>query len=356
MSSPRWAPSGDAIYFLRHKNNLAELLRVDLTQGGDTWGAPVVVLTGLQVTEAFNSTFSLTADGGTLAYGTRLVYSNLWLAELAGEGSDQPPEIRQLTSGTSLIERPSISPDGQWITYSAQTSGGTNIFKMPLTGGDPAQLTFSDDYQTSPAWAPDGSSIAFTARDGGGASVWVMQSDGTQPREFPQAEVSADGMRIVWSPGDRPLYQGPGNRNFSYLDVATGEQQPLVRDDSRGYSFYPEYSPDGTQVAIYWNRAPAESLWLITREPYSERIVIQESLNPIGWSPDGRWIYVTKGYPAGSFVGRVPAAGGDLEALFTLPGGVKFGSVDPGGTSIVVAATAVQSDVFVVEDFDPRQR
>ncbi len=356
MSSPRWAPGGDAIYFLRHKNNLAELLRVDLTSDGDTWGEPAVVLSGLQATRTANSTFNLTADGRTLVYSTRLVYSNLWLAELAGDASDQLPQTRQLTSGTALIEGPSISPDGRWIAYSAQTSGGANIFKMPLTGGDPVQLTFSDDYQTSPAWAPDGSSIAFTARDAESASVWVMRSDGTQPQEFPQAEVSADEMRVVWSPGDRPLYQRPGNRNFSYLDVATGEQRPLLRDEGRGWNFYPEYSPDGTRVAITWNRPPQPALWLITREPYSERMVNEEPLSPIGWSSDGRWIYVIQGFPFGSFVGRVPATGGDREALFTLPGDVTFASVDDGGARIVAAVRASQSDVFVVEDFDPRQR
>ena len=240
-----------------------------------------------------------------------------------------------LRGGTSLIEQPSISPDGQWIAYSAKTSAGANIFKMPITGGDPIQLTFSDAYQTSPAWAPDGSSIAFTARDAGGARVWLMKSDGAAPREFPQTEVSAgSGMRVVWAPGDRPLYQRPGNQNFSYLNVATGEHEPLVPDAAferaQGYNFYPEYSPDGKQVAISWNRFPSHALWLITREPYSERMVNEEPLDPIGWSSDGQWIYVTQAFSWRNFVGRVPAAGGDLAVLFTLPGGVRFGSVDPG--------------------------
>ena len=182
-----------------------------------------------------------------------------------------------------------------------------------------------------------------------------MKSDGAGPQEFPQTEVSANTMRVVWAPGDRPLYQRPGNQNFSYLDVTTGEQQPLVRDERRGWNFYPEYSPDGKQVAIAWNRSPL-ALWSITREPYSERMVSEEPLAPVGWSPDGQWIYVTRMYPFSSFVGRVPATGGDREVLVTLPGDVTFASVDPGGTRIVAAVREVQSDVFVVEDFDRRQR
>lgn len=186
--------------------------------------------------------------------------------------------------------------------------------------------------------------------------MWVMRSDGTQPQEFPQAEASADEMRVVWSPGDRPLYQKAGNQNFSYLDVESGEQQPFVRDEGRGFYFHPEYSPDGKQVAIARNPSPQpHGLWLITREPYSERVVIEEPLNPVGWSSDGRWISVTQAFPFGSFVGRVLAGGGDREVLLTLPGDVTFASVDERGTRIVAAVRAVQSDVFVVEGFDPRQ-
>ncbi len=83
---------------------------------------------------------------------------------------------------------------------------------------------------------------------------------------------------------------------------------------------------------------------------------VMDAVNPIGWSSDGRWIYVIQGFPFDSFVGRVPATGGDREAFFRLPGDVTFASVDDGGARIVAAVRAVQSDVFVVEDFDPRQR
>ena len=168
--------------------------------------------------------------------------------------------------------------------------------------------------------------------------------------------VSTDGMRVTWSPGRRPLYQRPGNRNFSFLNVASGEEEPLVADEDRGWVFAPQYSPDGEQLALFWNRPPDQSLWLVTREPYAERVVTKDALDPIGWSPDGKWIFVIRKNSTGGDVGRVPAVGGDLEVLFTVPGDVRLGSVDASGTKIVVPVSVEQSDAFVVENFDRRQR
>ena len=348
LSSPRWAPNGEALYFLRHAGSLGEVLRVDISSTGDPMGEPVVVLSGLQPGDNFN----LSADGGALTYSTSLRTSNLWLAELPGDGSDKAPSLRQLTTGTSLIEWPSFSPDGQWIAYAAETGTGANVFRIPAGGGDPVQLTFSDDYQTSPVWSPDGGSLAFTASDDDGASVWMMGADGTQPRRLPGTRPSTDEMRVAWAPGRLPLYELSGNQNMSLLDVGTNEERSLVADQDRGFVFSPQYSPDGSQVAVYWNRLPRAAIWLVTLEPYSERVLTDTALDPIGWSADGTWVYAVR--IRDDYVARVPATGGDVEVLFRLPGDVSRGSVDSTGTRIVVPVGVVQSDVFLVQNFDPK--
>ena len=163
-------------------------------------------------------------------------------------------------------------------------------------------------------------------------------------------------MRIAWAPGTRLLYQRPGNRNFLFLDAATGETQPLLADESGGWVFTPQYSPDGSLVAVYRNRPPNQWLWLVTPNPYAEKVVTRAALNPIGWSADGQWVYVIQSFAHAGAVGRVPAAGGEQEVLFTLPGDVRFGSVDRSGARIVASVSATRSDAFVVENFDPRRR
>ena len=181
-----------------------------------------------------------------------------------------------------------------------------------------------------------------------------MGADGTRSQRLPQTRVSTDEMRVTWAPGRLPLYEASDNRNLSLLEVDTGAELPLVTDEERGWVFSPQYSPEGSQVALYWNRPPHGWVWLVTLEPYTERVVAETPVDPIGWSPDGTWIYVVR--TRGDYVGRVPATGGDLEVLFRLPGDVYGGSVDSTGTRIAVPVGAAQADVFLVENFDPTLR
>jgi len=57
----------------------------------------------------------------------------------------------------------SVSPDGRDVAFVAPAPGGFfQVYRMPLAGGEPRQVTRDASNKTQPAWSPDGRHIAFT--------------------------------------------------------------------------------------------------------------------------------------------------------------------------------------------------
>lgn len=365
ISSARWAPGGDAIYYFRRLNQTVSLQKILVQPGHESREAVATTLiTGLES----DGSLALSADGKRLVYSRAPYFSNLWMLE-AGNGKNQRTETRELTQGTSLIERPSVSPDGTSIVFNVGHEGLANLYTMPITGGSPKQLTFLDSSSLGGVWSADGKWIAFASTQGGKPRVWTVPAGGGIPRALSSNDLS-DSFDLAWSPGSQILYQQAGNRNYYKLDPETREERPLVGDSSVGWIFSPVYSPDGRKIAVAWNRRPSRGIWVIDTEDRHATPVYATSaasFMPLGWSADGRAIYAVEGKnwanrgltaPLGETVTDVKILlvhlnGGDVKTVATLPfeeiGGV---SMTPDGRRFVFTVYPSRSDVWVVDNFD----
>jgi Tol biopolymer transport system component len=266
LSSPRWSSKGDAIYYLRG----GALLRLPVSRRTRTaTGSPEAVLTGLQT-----GGFTISDDGQQLACTRSVGHSNLWLAstKLAPDGDKK---MKQLTSGTASDADPSIAPDGRHVALSRFDGNRANIFVMPVEGGTPQQITFLNSLNLGAVWSPDGRTIAFASTEGGQQYVWQVGATGGTPRALEQTRVSTNSFKLAWAPSSQILYQEPGNRNFQVLNPVTGEHRPLVGNSSIGWILEAHASPDGNQVAVYWNRRGSDNgLWVIPiQKPSDARLL-----------------------------------------------------------------------------------
>ncbi|MEJ2009708.1 MAG: S9 family peptidase, partial [Acidobacteriota bacterium] len=106
---------------------------------------------------------------------------------------------------------PQVSPNGKWIAYVVSTPDldankmVSHIWRVPLAGGEPQQLTRGDASDWRPRWSPDSKSIAFISSRNGTSQVWILPADGGEARQLTDIATEADG--VTWaSKGDTLLF------------------------------------------------------------------------------------------------------------------------------------------------------
>ncbi|PWT84530.1 MAG: hypothetical protein C5B57_04635 [Blastocatellia bacterium] len=229
------------------------------------------------------------------------------------DATGMPLGVTRLTAEAGMEQSPSLSPDGQWVVYSAgDLSKGENldIYLQSVTSQTPINLTKDSKAEDSqPAFSPDGQRIAFrSGREGGG--LFVMGRTGESPRRL-----TKDGFNPAWSPDGREIayatarvIETPGVRasvsELWVVNVATGSARLL----SQGDAVQPNWSPHGHRI-VYWGLADGGvhiyTLPVSGGQPVRITSDAATDWNPV-WSSDGKYEYFSSNRGGSYNVWRVP--------------------------------------------------
>jgi Tol biopolymer transport system component len=140
-----------------------------------------------------------------------------------------------------------------------------NIFTMANDGTDLRQVTRGDHIDQRPSLSPDGTTVAFVSDRGAGLGIWLAPADGEKE---PTCLNRGDGALLY-----RPWWSATGDELFCFrvtgdrhqvgrIDIDNGEWRPLANDD-RGHTHGPYADPVRDCVLAHSDRDGAYALWEI---------------------------------------------------------------------------------------------
>ena len=221
----------------------------------------------------------------------------LWNALYGVDRSSAPMVgvFSQVTSAAGSEGNPSLSPDGEFVVYTAgQLGGNTDIYRRRVEGETAFNLTEdSPGTDAHPAFSPDGTQIAFhSSRDGGG--IFLMGATGesvTRLADFGYSPAwSPDGQHVVFATSYSlgPQSYRPPSELWT-VHTESGETKLLAEADA----VEPSWSPHGDRIA-YWSISDTtqRDIWTMPAEGGTPVPVTQDPAMEWGpaWSHDGKYL------------------------------------------------------------------
>ena len=275
---------------------------------------------------------------------------------------------------------PRLSPDGAQVAFTVRSldpkkdKSDTDIYMVPVGGGDALRLTASPKAEFRPRWSPDGKHLAFlSGREGKKTEVFLLPRAGGEAEKL--TDFKGGVSDLAWSPDgarlalvvsdpdpdeiDKPRTSGDEDDE----DAAKKTPRPIVlkrlqfkRDvlgflrDLREHVYVfdvkaktgfavtegpyddtgPVWSPDGQSIAFVSNRTTDPDanrntdVFLVAPRPHAiprQLTTAPTEASAIAFSPDGKLIaYVEGGDPADMYyavyhLSVVPVAGGESRPL-----------------------------------------
>ena len=126
----------------------------------------------------------------------------------AAQQKDQKFTIDDLLK-VRRVGDPQVSPNGQMMAYTitdvdkAANRSLTQIYLVPIGGGESRQLTNADRSSSAPRWSPDGEKLAFISARDGSPQVWTMDVSSGALKKI--TNISTGASDPIWSPDGKMI-------------------------------------------------------------------------------------------------------------------------------------------------------
>ena len=284
--SPAWLPDSRTLLFVSDRGGSRDVYSVDVSSG-TLRGEPRRVTTGLRP-----HSIAVSRDGRRMAYNLFTSTANIWSLPATSAGVLPASSATPVTRGNQVIEYVAVSADGQWLYYDSDRTGRAEVYRIPVSGGEPSQLTDAPGGNYLPEPSPDGREVAFQSQRSGTRDIFVMPAEGGAAQ--PVRVAPGDDNGPFWSPDGKRLgfFSAGGDLETGTYAVERTESGwsapqpwadgPLLRPDGRArIAWSPdsivERSVDDGSTTLLWARQSAS-------DPTPRRLRVHRT-------PDGTRIY-----------------------------------------------------------------
>ena len=248
-SGPSWSPDGRAIAFTSATTAGDDPEKAEGEKAGKKSDVRVITRAVYR------------ANGG--GYLDPVRHTHIWTVAVPGP-AEPPAEAKPVTSGEFSEGNVQWSPDGTRLSFTSSRvkepyyeQGRTDLYTVPVSGGDTTKLLTFDGGMRRYAFSPDGRTIAFTGaanhepeRSYDQTDLWVVENRaGATARNLTAGYDFAIGGGIggdqhaprggqpgepVWSADGRALYvltAEQGRSNLVRVDAASGAVSPVTTGD-----------------------------------------------------------------------------------------------------------------------------
>jgi dipeptidyl aminopeptidase/acylaminoacyl peptidase len=265
--------------------------------------------------------------------------------------------VKQLTRGSESVNSAIWSSDSKQIAFVRNAKGKSQIFVMPLDGGEAFQLTDTKYGASNPNWSKDGSKISFSVglsltellkdsvlNPSKGVPFWSLEKPGFKNNEFlkpakgvkPNPDGTIEEIRAYLDKDvedkkakvfNRLTFQGEATTqpelSFNHIFVIDAQEGAKATPITKGFTSYNGGSwLENGQLMVttdldslqHPDREQSSKTLIMNADGSNKKVFLGEkakSFNNVLFSPDGKSVLFTKSASEGVNIGELFIAKAD---------------------------------------------